>query len=75
MLYLQATTNPVTVEIGVEYWRPQDPAHWIPEGFQTVSLTVDADDLEDDYYVTLNEAAETWCSTHGFTFCQLLEEP
>ena len=75
MTFAQATTNPVSVEVGVEYWRPQDAPHYIPEGFQNVSLIVDSDDLDDDYYVTLEIAATKWCDSNGFTFCQLLEEP
>lgn len=75
MTFTQATTNPTQVETGIEFYLPSDDLTWIPNGFKTVSLTVDTDDLEDDYWITLDNAAEAWCDSNGYTFSQVLMEP
>ncbi len=42
------------------------PAVDNPSESATVNLTVDADDLADDHWVTIDNAAEAWCeATHG----------
>ncbi len=73
--FLLQTTNPVQVEVGIEFYLPTDDLHWIPNGFSTVSLVVDSDDLDDDYYVALDEVATKWCDANGYEFSQVLMEP
>lgn len=73
--FLLQTTNPTQVEVGIEYFLPTDDLHWIPHGFSSVSLTVDANDLDYDYWVALDEVAEKWCDANGFDFSQVLMEP
>ena len=74
--FIQHTTNPTQVEIGVEYYLPTDDLFWIPNGFAHVNVIVDADDLDSDYYETLQDAAEGWCYEQpGVEFSQLLMEP
>ena len=68
------TTNPVDVEVGVQYHLPED-GNWIPTGFDVITFTLDAQDLEDDYYASLEDAATAWCKSNGFSFVQLIEEP
>ena len=75
MTFAPATTNPTEVEVGIEFYLPTDDLTWIPNGFKTVSLTVDADDLDDDYWFTLDEAAAKWCDHNGYEFSQVLMEP
>lgn len=69
------TTNPKEVEIGVEFFLPTDAPHWIPSGFQSITFTLDAEDLEDDFYAFVGDAAEAWCSSKGYSFSQLIDEP
>lgn len=64
-----------SLEIGVQFHLPTDDLHWIPNGFETVTLIVDKQDLEDDKYDTLSCAAEAWCDSKGYSFFQLIEEP
>jgi len=74
--FIQHTTNPTEVEIGIEYYLPTDDLFWIPNGFVNVNVIVDADDLDSDYYETLQDAAEGWCYEQpGVEFSQLLMEP
>ncbi len=68
-----STTNPTDVEIGVQFWLPQD-GNYIPSGFDVITFTLDKEDLEDDYYATVADAATAWCRSNGYTFCQLIEE-
>ena len=68
-------TNPTDVEVGVQFYLPTDALHWIPSGFDVITFTLDKEDLEDDYYATLGDAATAWCKSNGYTFCQLIEEP
>ncbi len=70
-----ATTNPTVIEVGIEYYLPQDDLTWRPNGFKTVSLVVDSDDLDDDYWIALDEAAERFCDANGYEFSQVLMEP
>jgi hypothetical protein len=66
-----------TIEVGIEFFLPTDARHWIPNGFATVDLEVDAALLEDDADVAIDEAAEAWCDRmHGKgSFSQVLLEP
>ena len=75
--FIQHTTNPTIVEVCVSFFLPTDARHWIPNGVAHVDCVVDADDLEDDWIVTLEEAAEAWCEqTHGKgSFSQVIIEP
>jgi hypothetical protein len=50
-------------EAGIHFWRPCD-GNWIPEGFETVDLEVDAELWEDDQSVALEEAAEAWLAAN-----------
>ena len=68
-------TNPTDVEVGVQFWLQTDAPHWIPSGFDVITFTLDAQDLADDYYAFLEDAATAWCDSNGYTFCQLIEEP
>ena len=71
--FIQATTNPTTIEVAIEYYLPTDALHWIPNGFQVVDCIVDADELEDDRYVTIDEVAEQFCKSIGVVFSQVIE--
>jgi hypothetical protein len=71
--FIQATTNPTTVEVGVEFFLPTDSLHWIPNGFEMVEFVVDADELEDDRSVTLSEIAEQFCESIGVVFFRAIE--
>jgi len=71
--FIQHTTNPTIVEVGVEFFLPTDSTSWIPNGFDMVELCVDADELEDDRSVTLWEAAERFCENIGVVFSQVIE--
>ena len=73
--FTQMTTSPTQVEVGIEFYTKDDCLFWIPSGFKTVSLTVDSDDLEDDLYITLDEAAQRFCEANGYEFSQVLIEP
>lgn len=75
MTFALATTNPIQVETGIEYFLPTDDLHWIPNGWITIDLTVDKDDLEDDFYGTLDEVARKWCDHNGVEFSQVIMEP
>jgi len=66
-----------TIETGISYHLPTDARHWIPNGFVTVDLVVNADDLAEDFYGTLDEAAEAWADANlgvGAYF-QVIMEP
>jgi hypothetical protein len=64
--FVQHTTNPIQVEVSVAFFTPSDARRGQPFGSATVNLTVDADDLADDHWVTIDNAAEAWCeATHG----------
>lgn len=71
--FIQATTNPTTVEVGVEFFLPTDSTSWIPNGFDMVEFVVDADELEDDRYITLSEIAEQFCESIGVKLSQVIE--
>jgi hypothetical protein len=71
--FVQHTTNPTLVEVGVEFFLPTDSTSWIPNGFEMVELCVDTDELEDDRSVTLWEAAERFCENIGVVFSQIIE--
>ena len=71
--FTQATTNPTTIEVGIEYYMHTDALHWIPNGFQMVNCVVDADELEDDRYATLDEVAEQFCKSIDVVFSQVIE--
>ncbi len=71
--FVQHTTNPTLVEVGVEFYLPTDSTSWIPNGFEMVGLCVDTDELEDDRSVTLWEAAERFCENIGVVFSQVIE--
>jgi hypothetical protein len=71
--FIQATTNPTTVEVGVEFFLPTDSTSWIPNGFEMVEFIVDADELEDDRSVTLSEIAEQFCESIGVVFFRAIE--
>jgi hypothetical protein len=71
--FIQATTNPTTVEVGVEFFLPTDSTSWIPNGFEMVEFIVDADELEDDRGVTLSEIAEQFCKSIGVVFFRAIE--
>jgi hypothetical protein len=73
--YSPQAINLANFEIGVQFHLPTDDLHWIPNGFETVTLVVDRQDLEDDKYDTLSCAAEAWCDSKGYSFFQLIEEP
>ena len=74
-----ATATPImeTVETGIAYHLPTDARHWIPNGFVTVNLEVDAAALADDFYGTLDEAAEAWADANlgAGAFFQIVMEP
>ncbi len=61
--FLQHTTNPTFVEVGVEFFLPTDSTSWIPNGF----------DMVDDRYATLEEVAEKFCKHIGVVFSQVIE--
>ena len=69
-------TTTVT-DVCVAFFLPTDAPHWIPNGTAWVDLTVNAEDLEDDYVETLKVAAEAWCEqTHGIgSFWDVILEP
>lgn len=71
--FTQHTTNPTFVEVGVEFFLPTDHTYWIPNGFDMVEFCVDADDLEDDRYATLEEVAEKFCKHIGVEFSRVIE--
>lgn len=71
--FIQHTTNPTLVEVGVEFFLPTDSTSWIPNGFDMVEFVVDADELEDDRSVTLDEVAEQFCKRIGVVFSQVIE--
>lgn len=71
--FIQATTNPTIVEVGVEFFLPTDSTSWIPNGFKMVEFVVDSDELEDDRYATLEEVAEQFCKSIGVVFSQVIE--
>ena len=71
--FIQHTTNPTFVEVGVEFFLPTDSIHWIPNGFDMVEFCVDANDLEDDRSGTLEEVAEQFCKSIGVPFSQVIE--
>ena len=71
--FIQHTTNPTFVEVGVEFFLPIDSIQWIPNGFDMVEFCVDADDLEDHRSVTLEEVAEQFCESIGVVFSQVIE--
>ena len=63
---VQHTTNPTTVDVCESFFLPTDARHWIPSGTADVTLTVDAIELEEDFFATAEFAAEQWCeATHG----------
>jgi len=66
-----------TIETGISYYLPTDSRHWIPNGFITVDLVVNADDLAEDFYGTLDEAAEAWADANlgSGAFFQIIMEP
>ena len=66
-----------TVETGIEYFLPTDALHWIPNGFVKVNLEVNAVALADDFYATLDEAAEQWANANlgAGRFSQVIMEP
>lgn len=74
-----ATTAPImeTIETGIEYFLPGDARHWIPNGFLKVDLVVDAAALADDFYGTLDAAAEAWADANlgAGAFFQVIMEP
>ena len=72
-IFTQATTNPTIVEVAIEYYLHTDAPHWIPNGFQVVDCIVDADELEDDLYATIDEVAEQFCKSIGVVFSQVIE--
>ena len=64
--FVQHTTNPTTVDVCVSFFAPGDARHWIPSGTTDVTLTVDAIELEEDFFATAESAAERWCEAeHG----------
>jgi hypothetical protein len=73
------TTAPMmeTIETGISYHLPTDARHWIPNGFITVHLVVNADDLAEDFYGTLDASAEAWADANlGVgAFFQIIMEP
>ena len=71
--FVQHTTNPTFVEVGVEFFLPTDSTSWIPNGFDMVEFCVDSDDLEDDRSTTLEEVAEKFCEHIGVVFSQVIE--
>ena len=59
------TTNPVVVnEVGIEFFMPTDARHWIPNGYATVDMIVDAESLEDDFFNTIEAVADAWCDAN-----------
>jgi hypothetical protein len=74
-----ATAAPImeTVETGIEYFLPGDARHWIPNGFVRVNLEVDAEALGEDFYGTLEQAAEAWADANlgAGAFFQVIMEP
>lgn len=72
---IQHTTNPKEIEIGVEFFLPTDAPHWIPNGFETISVIVDSEDHDDDPIVVEDEIAEKWCKSQGVVFSQVINEP
>jgi hypothetical protein len=71
--FVQHTTNPTFVEVGVEFFLPTDSTSWIPNGFDMVEFCVDSDDLEDDRSTTLEEVAEKFCEHIGVVFFRVIE--
>lgn len=66
-----------TIETGISYYLAGDARHWIPNGFVTVDLVVDAAALAEDFYGTLDEAAESWADANlgAGAFFQIIMEP
>jgi hypothetical protein len=73
--FIQHTTNPTFVEVGVEFFLPTDSTSWIPNGFEMVELCVDANEVSDDWWrsIALDEAAEQFCESIGVVFSQVIE--
>ena len=73
--FIQHTTNPTFVEVGVEFFLPTDSTSWIPNGFDMVELCVDADEVNDNWMrsIALDEAAERFCDSIGVVFSQVIE--
>ena len=73
--FIQHTTNPTIVEVGVEFYLPTDSTSWIPNGFDMVELCVDADEINDNWMrsIALDEAAEQFCDSIGVVFSQVIE--
>lgn len=71
--FIQHTTNPTTVEVGVEFFLPTDAKHWIPNGFDMVEFVVDSTELEEDRNATLEQVAEAWCTSLGIDFARVIE--
>ena len=66
-----------TIETGIEYFLPGDARHWIPNGFVKVDLEVDTAALAEDFFGTLDEAAEQWADANlgAGAFFQVIMEP
>ncbi len=71
--FIQSTTNPTIVEVGVEFFLATDSTSWIPNGFEMVEFCVDSDELEDDRQSTLEEIAEQFCKSIGVVFSRVIE--
>lgn len=71
--FIQHTTNPTTVEVGVEFFLPTDAKYWIPNGFDMVEFVVDSNELEEDRDATLEKVAEEWCNFLGVSFARVIE--
>jgi hypothetical protein len=72
---IQHTTNPKEIEIGIEFFLPTDAPHWIPNGFETISVIVDSEEHDDDPVIVEDEIAEAWCKSQGVVFSQVINEP
>ena len=71
--FIQHTTNPTFVEVGVEFFLPTDSTSWIPNGFEMVELCVDANEVSDDWWRSIAQVAEQFCESIGVVFSQVIE--
>ena len=55
-----------TVTACVVYYLPTDARHWIPNGTAEVTVEVDSDTADSEWFDEIEQAAEQWCEeVHG----------
>lgn len=63
----------VTVTRFLEFSTPEDK-NWIPSGYREVELKIPQDLYDEDEESSVEEAAIQWCDSHGYSFCQFLDD-